>query len=1619
MRENVVNSLRSLLHENVYAAAIEGPEGVGKTTVLAQFARANPAAAVSTFVSAANRLSFDADLIRMDIANQVYFAVTGDILQPQKYEPALLKSNYSDLQRLAKRKKLIVYFILDGLEELDVATRQLLLQQLADILPIGVQQFRFLFSGDETLYAPLFGRKLPIKSFPLTEISLEESKLLFAAHDLSAEELRELYVLCGGIPGRLSSILRAAQAGLSIPAFLKDPPGHKPDFFQIEWSQVPDSDDVLRRILALLVHDARPHTIADVGETLRIPFDLAKSKIETVTFLTIDPSNSQIHVANAALRRFIAERLADRKPGIQKLLIKRLLQSPESDDAVLHLPEYLEDAAQFHDLLTLLTPDHILQVLERSQTLSRVEDTVHRGFRSAERLGRDPDLLRFGIQQSVIGELAASNVWESEVGALSSLGRDAEALALANNAVLKEDRLQLLAALAHGTWLRGRAVSPELLDQIRLLIENLDSRALGRRAQRIASQLTCVSPDLAMVLLRKTKPSSADDNDLDRAFAHLTITALNDLKDERRRAEALDTVTVSRQDPRARSVLQGVRVLSSRLTAADVCARVDQIEDPDAKIKVLRYWCMLNGNRPDADLVAHHALTTALGAIAATLDSSLLADLSMALGGTGDPERKKTLIAALDGVRGTAERLGPSVDYVRLQLSIARAEFTVNPAAAAGRLMELIDYAVRIADSPSRGEACAHFLATLKVLDARNCLISGDSLERQCADELETVVLQLAVSTADHYLALNGIITALANGYLEKALEYIRIVNTELRRDAILVQVIEASVNRPTAEVSPEDLRKVLGEIRRSDDRDRATQAIMERFADATDLPDRLVDGLLPLISSLPDLDDSVRACRSMVCAANMLYRHPTKERDALREDIRGQIHERWAQIDVAWSRIDTGFGISKDLAITSPDDAVRMLLATETLKNESRIAAQRPAAAYVACIGLAIRALCGLVPKKLETDSDLQALSALIDILPSYGERAVLWADMCMRCSLAGRVDLTERLVKEFLEPALNHIPEGDRAYRTRVLVQVAPALFRVHQATCLEMLAVLDPDDRDLALRGIARFMLQSRVPSDPVEATDGLDGEVSWDILRNVTELIEAMETDWMIYATAKDIAEVLRSAKNRYTVNTPQREDIAGRIELIANRKLPTKRQIGHIGYRIVTLANAIQIRKGKPAEWEGLVASARSLENIADRALVLQIVALCLPSNMAALRSKLLAEARVAIESIPSDLDRFEHYLGLSDDLRGTDSVQCRELVNAAASVLAKSSEDVREHQKRLVDLAYRIDEALAKNLIDHFDDDEAKRSAQRQMELLEVRRNLGTDENATKALHQIRPRDLSKLGWSLVRALNAGRFQTFHPSRIRPYLEAATVQPLHQSYSILLWYIENAVVRFARTDQAATFLRPMLDATIVGAELAGQVAGKGLIRLRALKQRSMQVSPGHSLLVSPGTRDEAVQILSGWFEKQLGQFVRISDPYFGPDDLNWLQIIRAAKPGCSICVMAARKNQPKPPEGRDLEDVYADGWRRLCDQKPPDTEIAIIGGERTKDSPIHDRWILSDGVGLRLGTSLNSLGISKDSEISEMSAEDAAQKLAEIDQYLNREKTEHQGEKLRITRFGL
>ena len=145
--------------------------------------------------------------------------------------------------------------------------------------------------------------------------------------------------------------------------------------------------------------------------------------------------------------------------------------------------------------------------------------------------------------------------------------------------------------------------------------------------------------------------------------------------------------------------------------------------------------------------------------------------------------------------------------------------------------------------------------------------------------------------------------------------------------------------------------------------------------------------------------------------------------------------------------------------------------------------------------------------------------------------------------------------------------------------------------------------------------------------------------------------------------------------------------------------------------------------------------------------------------------------------------------------------------------------------------------------------------------------------------------------------------------------------------------------------------------------------------------------------------------------------LRVCDPFMGPDEVtSILQMVLVSGRRVTVSFLTSRKHQP-PSE--NYEELYRREWRRVSDQDPPDAQIVIAAVRPTGDSPIHDRWWLTANSGLRLGTSYNSIGISKDSEISYLRTDELNERELEITECLYGIKRIHKNAKIDYTSFSL
>jgi hypothetical protein len=124
-------------------------------------------------------------------------------------------------------------------------------------------------------------------------------------------------------------------------------------------------------------------------------------------------------------------------------------------------------------------------------------------------------------------------------------------------------------------------------------------------------------------------------------------------------------------------------------------------------------------------------------------------------------------------------------------------------------------------------------------------------------------------------------------------------------------------------------------------------------------------------------------------------------------------------------------------------------------------------------------------------------------------------------------------------------------------------------------------------------------------------------------------------------------------------------------------------------------------------------------------------------------------------------------------------------------------------------------------------------------------------------------------------------------------------------------------------------------------------------------------------------------------------------------------------PEIKVTILTSRKQQDQEKVQWPWDDYYLKYWHKnFSDETPPKTEIVVVGG-KNGELPIHDRWWLTKGSGLRLGSSFGGVGKSRDSEISVLAPIEAEERLQRTDSYLTRQKREHLGDRLTFNFFEL
>ena len=1586
-RPHLLDTIKQMLVQDAPIVFLESPEGMGVTTLAAQFALENDRNTFSLFVKPASKFSYNPDFLRLLLAEQFSLWLYGKVLTQDTIDTSEFSSILLKVRR--KTKSNPIYFVVDGVHQIPNEDTRFIQQIFSDVLPIGVEPFRFIVSGPSETLSKYIG-KTKYKTFQVIKFTYAESESLLSGLCSSKEECGQLEKLCQGIPGRLASVQRLLQSGKSAADILNADPTQTPEFVRLEFMNLDELLEKEKLIIAVLAFGRQAMGVEDVARITGSDKSEINCVIEKCIFIDVNEQTSVVEFRSEGHRLFAESKLESFRGAAITLQIDSLRDDPNSAVAVRLLPNYYQQQDNQRAIVELLSPAHYQRLLEVTGSVSALRLRASLGARSAKALNEAAAIFQFSLQRSIFSAVSEIGEGEAEVAALVALGQPQRALDLAAAATAKESRLRLLAAYARKVVEDGGEVDNETLNYIKETAAGIDFSELGSQAEKIASNIVFVDQDLAFSIVDASTKAAPSEEARDAAYAKLSVAATI--------GEAKDSAVVNERarqkigSNKLHHMLSALNLISSKFTFKDVVAAAEKMEIA-RRVFFLRSLVVVGKSRKNVLDIVEYALDQIVSDVGYSPKTKDFSDLAVALSFVEEDLARVVRIAArISGQLGLIGKLATSKDYVELQMRLAHVEIKTNIDAAKDRIAETYYDVSSIGSIEIKVDCLAIMLQSLLTFDRNDVLEKSDGFRRVITEDLGAGLELLLEGTANQFEVVREALIALARADSSAAFDLVSRLNMESRRDQGYAEIARCLVSSEFCEMRYAEVKRALSLIVNPKVRD---SAIGDAFT-SIDREESRIGWLNSLLELERQLVDPEVACECLVIAFGLLTDKASQQLNGLMERFTSNIENVPCSEVLPQLRF---MAVSKLARLDSSIAISQYEIATQerlNLKLESResveIAAQ--------CLGLIMRSYRPIMRAGMIEEDHLVRISRLIEHLPDLLTRAKVYSDLVCSAWCEGKSDLANELVSRFCQPILRQI-ESDVDFTQHEIISVLlPALFATQRSVAFGLLEKLSPSDQSEGLWSVAHMVISKSSPFNKTPVKDGPTHPLLYADALDVVEILRKIQRDDIFYVVLAKLIKGLVTKDSKLKVSGNQRSDIASNLIALIGEKLPDVNNITHDGYVIASKAQVLSLSEYRGTEWEKLIEEAKLIPNISDKALVLLEISECLPTRLDAMRKTLVADALAVIETIPSAYDRFgrlEYYL----------EIVKRYDVSAAKVALQKAMQltfdmDQRDQaaqfRRNLVDLADTFEDGYAEKVAEMIDDDPARRATKIELkglaEAQKFRRQIAHPKGSSRS-EKIDSGNLPYAAWKNTSALVSGRMVPQAPRTLISYVNRCGGFSLREAIPVLAWYIENSARKFVTADAVVKNLSPLAEVLLTSTELGLSVISKVQAERDPLPGPIPQNADG--IVIGENARGKAMQYIQDWLSGCATGDLILCDAYFSVEDIDFLKIVLSEAPESKLRILTTLRKD------RVDAESFTCAWRSISDQDPPETEVIFVHGEMGK-GVFHDRWLIAGNNGLRLGTSLNSIGRGKLSEISVVEPSRVAAIRAELDPFLRRER---------------
>jgi len=1639
-RENYISQMEGYLSDEIKILFIEGDEDIGKTTLSALFAKKHAINTITVFFNPLNTLDYKVEFFYSNVVNQIRFLLNEQApdnegyIGFQEYQQSEFK-----LRKMLKKGDKKINLIVDGLEN-KVKTDPEFVKKIMEIVPFGQDIFRIIISGNKNDFIPILHRK--VKSEESKQIGLSG----FSKTDITAylelpsvpNEIHELYKITMGFPGRLRTLKRLIKSeNYSLEKITSSTTYST--WVELDCESVDIKVPANSGILSLLSLSDNVFQINDISKMFSLTFEEAENKIGEFKILEI--SNYNVKFVSSAHKKYFATLLRGNKRKIQDTLID-YYANQNSINSLMELPKLYTEKKEWEKIIELIDDSYIERVLEGTGTIETVNERLVLGLQASEKMDKYVDMWRYSLQGSLINEIDNYLFWESEVNARISINDFPGAISLAESAVLKVDRLKLLALIARKQKEISKNVDEDLVKVIQEIYEAIDLSSVGNKIYDIVADLIYAIPNLAIEMIEKSTGSISEKSINDWIVAKLAIAAIDsNIKEEKdetkqKKIEAINTLN----NPEVKKINQAVSFLVENYSSEKVLEEVRKLTDSKEKLRLLRLWLSNIRSDKNAESVINAALDELiLSSSQTSITLDILKELSYQLPFIKNREAKMKLYKRFKSIEPELKDLGLTKNRYIYELNIFHTEFTLGrkPSGIANdtlkaefaswrnKSLNTINRTIQevegINDTLVKLESFAEVYAKLRKLKHE----AFRQKESFAYSRIMTLSEELYKSTASHFKISENLMKTIGKINPILALKICGRINTLARRERTKFLILGSYLDNNLKYVDISILKLIETSINADLDKQSLHIRVLERFAEAKSLHFDIIKSLLHFIDKVPKMQEPAQRLYGSVLAYKIIAKN-ADWKSRLSSQSEKAIRMNWKSIDADWERIDSGFTVCSDISRINEGFAKEIFLECEKLKNESWLDSRPVAHTFINSIKLIIRAYKGLLVSKSADSKDFKIIEDLINRLPSQLEKLNLWSEIGINAYLEEREDIAKRILNDHIIPLIQGQIDKKLDVESAAYSLIIVHIFNPELALDYINKAVLNSKEEIYSV--LCHFYVTKGSPFEVYES-GGENYNTNYSDLEKAITLLNHIKNDDTIYFQIDNVCKAISA--NKHTLSNPQIATLIQKLNQIVEKNLPDITNIRHDGYKIISRLKVAKITRtdiDNKTYWLRLISDASSIPNLSDKIFVNSILVDEIPFEKVpsgdSVKKKLYDEMIKELQSFTIHYEFVQRVLDISDKMYKVHRSAWKKIVNQAFSLSnqLENSPDVYASQRSIIDSMYRLDPQYAKELIKSLDQENRENKInmllKKHYEALEVSTKIKND----KALDQKEKESYKMIVYGILqaeRALNSEKIESKKISEVSTYLPIGNHLPLHEGFPVFMFYLNNC----NRTYKTPNTQGPIADIHRRNFEVVVQATN--MIEILSRKRKFSEKIQKKFFIdedfvsneaLKHGSREEALNFIKSWLHDEGKEFIIVADAYLKKEDIEILKLIKEECKGIEIDFLGSENGNKE-----NIEAEYKAYWKKISDEVPPFSNVTFCWiPEHNNMAPFHDRWIITKNSGLRLGTSISSLGINRDSEISIMKPNEALKiKENNLVEYITKRKKAINNQRISYKSFSL